>query len=119
MPLDVTGGEATGIEAQHFVVEALQTSLAFRHQLRRKAPIAVAWHYEVQWSGGRLDRLLARAVAGVLVLCPIADMGGIAQVSGQLGFQDPLDYPFGQLLQQAMLSKDILRAGIVFESMAC
>src|SRR5215470_6299135 len=40
---------------------------------------------------------------------------GIAQVSAQLGFQDPLDHPFRQLLQQAMLPEDVLRAGTVFE----
>ena len=45
----------------------------------------------------------------------MAHMRGIAQVGGQLGFQDPLDHPFGQLLQQAMLPEDVLRAVIVFE----
>jgi len=41
-------------------------------------------------------------------------MGGIAQVSGQLGFQHPLDHPLGQAFQEPMLAQHILRVRIVF-----
>jgi hypothetical protein len=41
-------------------------------------------------------------------------MRGIAQVSGQLGFQHPLDQAFGQLLQPPMLSKDVVWVRIGF-----
>jgi len=34
-------------------------------------------------------------------------------VSGQLGFQHPLNQAFGQLLKQPMLSKDVLGVRIV------
>ena len=39
-------------------------------------------------------------------------MRGIAKVSSQLSLQHPLDHPFGQLLQQPMLSEDVLRVSI-------
>ena len=58
---------------------------------------------------------MALAVAGVLLLSPLAPVRGIAQVGGQFSFQHPLDHPFGQLLQQPMLSEDVLRVRLVFE----
>jgi hypothetical protein len=39
----------------------------------------------------------------------------ISKVRGQLGFQGTLDEPCGQLPEQAMLTQDILRVGILFE----
>jgi hypothetical protein len=99
MTLYVARREAARIQAQDFVVEALQTSLALGHQLWRKAPVAITRDHQVQWPGVRLHRLLALAVAGVLLLRPVAHMRGIPQVGGQLGFQHPLDHPFGQTFQ--------------------
>ena len=70
MPLDLPGGEATGIQAQHFRIEALQAPLALFHKLRRKAPVAVARHLQVQRPRVRLHGLLALAVAGVASSVP-------------------------------------------------
>ena len=90
MALNVPCRKTACIQAQDFVVEALQSSLALGHQLRRKAPVAVTRDHQGQRPGVRLDRLLALAVAHV---------GGIAQVGSQLGFQHPLNDPLGQALQ--------------------
>jgi hypothetical protein len=99
MSLNIACREASRIEAQNFVVESLQASLALGHKLRRKAPVAVARDDQGQWAGVRLHRLLALAVAGILLFGAVAHMRGIAQVGGQLGFQHPLDYPLRQAPQ--------------------
>ena len=115
MPLDLSRRQAPGIQAHHLLVKAFQPALTLGHELRRKAPLAIARDRKGQRPRLGLHRLLTRAVAGVPLLAPVADMRGIAQVGRQLGFQHPLYHPFGQLLQQAMLAQNILRVGIVFE----
>jgi len=115
MPLDFPGREPTRIQVQHLGIKALQAPLALGHHLGREAPVAIAWHLQVQRPSVRLHGLLALAVAGVRLLGAVAHVGSIAQVGGQLGFQHALHHPFGQLLEQPMLSKDVARVGIIFE----
>ena len=68
-----------------------------------------------QRPGVRRHRLLALAVAGVRLLCAVAHRRGRAQGGGQRSLQHALNAPFGQLLEQAMLPKDVSRVGIIFE----
>src|SRR5262245_24747177 len=79
MPLDVTGREAACIQAQDFVVEALETALALGDKPRHKASLAVTRDLQGQRPRVRLHRLRALAIPGVLVLCPVACIGHIAQ----------------------------------------
>jgi hypothetical protein len=115
MPLDVTGREATGMQAQDCVVEALETTLALGDEPRHKTALAVTRPLQVQRPRVRLHGLVTFAVAGVLVLSPVAAIRRLAQVGRQLGFQHARHHPFGQLLQQSMLASDVFRVGIIFE----
>src|SRR4029453_16832440 len=115
MALNVARREATRIQTQDFVVKALQAPLTLGHELRDEAPIAVTRDRQLQRPGVRLHRLLALAVARVLLLSRMAHLRGIAQVGGRLSLQHALNYPFGQLLEQPLLPKDVSRVGIIFE----
>jgi hypothetical protein len=104
MPLDVTGREATGIQAHDFVVAARETPLALGDEPRQKTALAVTRHLQGQRPRVRLHGFVTFAVAGVLVLGPVAAIRRIAQGGRQRGFQHALHHPFGQLLQQSMLA---------------
>jgi hypothetical protein len=86
MPLNLPCGQTTSIQAQDLGIEVLQPPLALGDQLRLKTPVPVAWHGKLQRSRARLHRLLALAIPGIPILGPVAHVGGIAQVDGQLGF---------------------------------
>jgi hypothetical protein len=115
MGLALAGGEATGLQREHFVIAAVEPPLALVHQRRFAAAIAVAGHIEVTLGCIALDCLLALASAVMLSLTPVAGMGRIPEMCGQLCCQRTLDHPLGQQPESAMLSQAILRIGIIVQ----
>jgi hypothetical protein len=112
---NLAGREATGIQCQDFVNEALQPSLKLLHELWLKTAVAVAGHINVELPRRRLDDLLALAITAIGPIVRLAYIQSGASVFGQLCREGALDHPFGELLQQAMLPQDILWVGIIFE----
>jgi hypothetical protein len=99
MALTLPRREATRIQAQHCVVEALQAALALFHQLGLEAAVAVSGHDEVERPTHRLHRLVSRTVASVAIRCAVAHVRGIAEVGRQLRVQRSFHKPLRQVLQ--------------------
>ena len=109
MALDLTDRHSPGVERDDFVVEAIQARLAFGHDLRLEAAVAVARHLD-------LDRpILGQHRLGVGPVAVVAgpSAGGIAllitKMVRQLGAQRPLEQRLLQLLEQAFLAQQVLR----------
>ena len=115
MPLDVSRGQSSGIQCQHFVVEPLQAPLALFDQLGLEAGVPVTGDLQVTRPRLQLHGFGARAIAIVAMVTGLVGMSGIAEMRGQLGFQHPLDEPLCQLFQQPMRTENLLRGGIILK----
>ena len=113
MALDLANRHAAGVEAQNLIVEPVEPGLAFRDQLRLKAPRPVARNRNSNLALLRQKRLRT---------CPIAAVAAspagrvallVAQMLRQLGAECPLDQRFLQLLEKPVFAGQILRLGIV------
>ena len=110
MRLNIAHRQPGGIEPDDLVIHAIDAGLAFLHQLRLKAAVAVAGHSHRQFAVLALQDLSRRAVAPVRLArrCFLAFL--IAQMRGQLRAQHPLHEPDLQLLHQPGIAEQILRA---------
>jgi hypothetical protein len=77
MGLDLAGGEATRIQRQDFLIEALQAPLALFHELRLETAVTITGYINVELCRLGLDRFLALAVAAVARATPVPGMGCI------------------------------------------
>jgi hypothetical protein len=115
MRLALPGGQAPGIPGQDFVIETFQPPLALVDSLGLKTTVPIAGDLDGELSRFCVYSLLPFAMTVVPRLTSMPPMGRIPEVLRQFGLQSTLDDPFRQLLQQAMLPKDVLWGDIVFE----
>ena len=89
--------------------KALQAALALFHQLGGKTAMAVSRYDQVERPRRCLHALLARAVAGVAIHTAVAHVWGITEMHRQLRVQRSLYEPRGQVLEQSVLTENVLR----------
>ena len=107
--LDLAHRHAAGVEAQNLVVETGEVRLAFGDQLRLEGAGPIARHRNLDLAILGQERLRACPVAAVAFAasCRIALL--IAEMLGQLRSQRSLDQRLLQLLEQPVLSGQVLR----------
>jgi hypothetical protein len=97
------------MQGDDLVVEAIQTGLALRHDLRLEGPVAIARNVDLDRSvlgQHRLGRgsvaVVARPAAGRIAFL-------VTKMVRQLGAQRPLEQRLLELLEQAVLTQQVFR----------
>jgi len=118
MRLDLAHGHATRIQRQDLVVEAGPAGLVLGNQLWLEATVPITRD---------LDRQLAELALEGLAAAPVARVAGhvgdrfvlvVTEVLGHLRIQRPLDQPFGQLFEQAVLADQVFGLLVVGQQAA-
>src|SRR5215218_9312514 len=99
MPLDLAHRDAARVEAQDFVVEAVETGLALGDQLRLEAASPVAWHSYVDLALLGQDRLRAGAVTAIAAAAAGRVPLLVAKMLAQLRTKRPLNQAFFSCLK--------------------
>ncbi len=111
--LELPGRHAAGVQRQNLIIEALQTDLAFAHQLGLEVAFAIAWNFDIQITVGANDPLAGLAVARVAGAAPIWGVLLVAQVFGHLGLEGRLKQPLLELLEQARVLEQLFGSGVL------
>src|SRR5215207_8599871 len=113
MPLDLAHRHAARVEAQDFVVEAIETGLALGDQLRLEAASPVAWHSDVDLAVLGQDRLREGAVTAVAAAATGRIPLLVAKMIAQLRAERPLNQRLLQLLEKPVRTREVFRLLIV------
>ena len=115
--LNVAHRHPAGVERDDLLVEPHKAPLPLTHDLRLKAPIAVARSFDLNRPVLGVQRLRGPTVARVPTPARRGMVRLIAQVLGQLGIHRPLNKPARQIGQQAARSDDLLLAASTREQL--
>src|SRR5438270_5253300 len=113
MTLDFARAHPPRVHRDDLVVEARESRLPFGHYLRLKGAAPIPRRLHFQRAEVALQRLAGRAIARIAAVVSRRVVLLIPQVIGQLGVHRPLQYPFGQALQQTILPDHVLWLVIV------
>jgi len=105
MPLDLPGRQPTRIQTDDRLVESLESSLPFAHDLRLKRPVAIPRHFQGQFAKLPFKPLGAAPIAGVTAVPAGSLMLLVTQMIGQFRSQRFFQQPLLQLLQQPIFAQ--------------
>ena len=114
MALDIARAHAPGVHGDDLVVEVRPARLVLADQLGIERALAIPGYVDRQIAPIVLERLGRLAVARVAAVPAVGGMLLIAEVIGELGFQDPLGHALLHALEQAVFAEQILGVHPIF-----
>ena len=107
MRRDLSGGQPTGSQRQHDLINAIQAARPLAHDGRCETAVPIAGDLNVHRPDLGDHRLGAGAVAGVAAVAAHRVVSVIAQVLGHFRLQRGLEHRLGQPSQQATLANKL------------
>jgi hypothetical protein len=117
MALDISGAHAPCVHGDDLVVEVGPTRLVLADQLGIEGAFAVPGDLYRQIALVVFERLGGLAVATVAAVPAIGGMLLVAEMIGELGFQDPLGHALLHALEQAVFAEQVLGVHPVFHEL--
>ena len=108
MPLNVAGRQAPGLQRQDLLIKPFQAPLAFGHQQRLKAALAITGRLEGKIPVGRLHRFRCAPITGIAGAPALRGLWGIAQMLGEFCPQRTFHESLRQLFDEPMFAENVV-----------
>src|SRR6266545_3292047 len=109
MPLDLPGRHPARVQREDLLVEAVERAAVLGHDPRLKRRVTVTWQLDRDRPVDRAQRLRRRPVAPIRLLLRRLGARRVAEMLLQLGAGRPLDQTTPQLVDQPVLTGQLLR----------